>query len=279
MELTWVDYRPGRVARVILNRPERLNAQSWAMIEDMDRAFNHAAADPACRVIVLSGAGRAFSSGHDFTSDEQLADVEARRDMDPFARGLFTRDIYVDSHLRWRDLPKPTIAMVHGHCFWGGWMLAAAMDILFAAEDATFLTTRGDYFTTAWDVGPRKAKEILFGNRVITADEAMRWGYVNRIFPAAKLEAETLRYAGHVAEQDPVDNRLTKFLINQAEDGMGYTTAVREAGAAFITRRYEAPGPRPAAARPAERPSPRHNFARDRIAQAMAYFAQDRDRD
>jgi enoyl-CoA hydratase len=276
MDLRWVDYRPGRVARVILNRPDRLNAQSWGMIEDMDRAFNHAVADPECRVIVLSGAGRAFSSGHDFTSDEQLADVDARRDMDPFARGLFTRETYVDSHIRWRDLPKPTIAMVHGHCFWGGWMLATTMDILYAAEDATFLTTYGDYFTTAWDVGPRKAKEILFGNQVITAQEAMAWGFVNRVFPADRLESETLRYAERVAEQDPAGNRLTKFMINQAEDGKGYTTAARAAGVGFITRRHEPP--RPGAAPPAARPTPRKNFARNRIAQAMAYFTADRNR-
>ncbi len=177
MDLKTVVYRPGPVARVILNRPEKLNAQSWTLLSEMDQAFAAAVADPECRVIVLSGEGRAFSAGHDLSSDQQREDASARQGpLDPFARGLLNRDIYTDSHLRWRDLPKPTIAMVHWYCFWGGWMTATAMDIIFAADDATFLTTYGDHFTTAWDVGPRKAKEILFGNRAITADEAMAWG-------------------------------------------------------------------------------------------------------
>jgi enoyl-CoA hydratase/carnithine racemase len=281
VDLKTVIYRPGPVARVILNRPEKLNAQSWTLLSEMDQAFAAAVADPECRVIVLSGEGRAFSAGHDLSSDQQRADAYARQGpLDPFARGLLNRDIYTDSHLRWRDLPKPTIAMVHGHCIYGGWMIAAAMDIIFAADDAFFVPTYGDYFTAAWDLGPRKAKELLFANRIISADEAMAWGFVNRVFPADRLEAETLRYAQRVAEQDLGGNRLTKFAINQAQDGMGFSAAVRAVGASFITRRYETRDQ--AAARSAlagdQRPaSPGigEQF-RKRVAQAMAYFAEDR---
>ena len=275
MDLKTVIYRPGRVARVILDRPEKLNAQSWTLLSEMDQAFTAAVADPECRVIVLSGQGRAFSAGHDLSSDQQRADVAERQGpLDPFARGLLNRDIYTDSHLRWRDLPKPTIAMVHGHCIYGGWMIAAALDIIFAAEDAVFVPTYGDYFTAAWDLGPRKAKELLFANRIIGAEEAMAWGFVNRVFPADRLEAETLRYAERVAEQDLGGNRLTKFAINQAQDGMGFSASVRAVGASFITRRYETRDQQVAGQRSGS-PGLGEQF-RKRVAQAMAYFAEDR---
>ena len=276
-------YRPGPVARVILNRPEKLNAQSWTLLSEMDQAFAAAVADPACKVIVLSAAGRAFSAGHDLSSEQQRAGVRERQDaLDPFARGQLNRDIYTDSHLRWRDLPKPTVAMVHGQCIYGGWMIAAAMDIVFAADDALFIPTYGDYFTTAWDVRPRKAKELLFANRFLTAQEAMDWGFVNRVFPAERLEDETLRFAARVAEQDAGDNRLVKFAVNQAMDGMGFTQSVRAVGAAFISRRYDSPEGDAArrsdrAAAPSRQVGIGHQF-RNRVAQAMAYLRDDQDR-
>jgi enoyl-CoA hydratase len=275
MALSWIIYRPGPVARVILNRPEKLNAQSLGLLAEMDWAFNAAVADPECRVIVLSAAGRSFSAGHDLSSNDQRADTRERvAGKDPFAQGLMYRDIYTDSHLRWRDLPKPTIAMVHGQCIYGGWMIAAAMDIVFAADDALFIPTYGDYFTTAWDVGPRKAKELLFANRFITAAEAMAWGFVNRTFPADRLEHNTLDYAARVAEQDAGANRLVKFAVNQAQDGMGFSQSVRAVGASFITRAYRQPGQ----PRPEDRPAGTdlNGQFRNKVAQAMDYLRRDR---
>ncbi|HEX3917300.1 MAG TPA: enoyl-CoA hydratase-related protein [Caulobacteraceae bacterium] len=273
MELTRIIYQPGRIARVILNRTDKLNAQSVGLLAEMDWAFNDAVADASCRVIVLSGNGRAFSAGHDLTSDDQQASRRERyAGTDHFAQGLLSREIYTDSHLRWRDLPKPTIAMVHGYCIYGGWMIAAAMDIVYAADDAVFVPTYGDYFTTAWDVGSRKAKELLFGNRIITAAEAMAFGFVNRTFPAQRLEDETLRYASRVADQDPGNNRLVKFAINQAEDGMGFSQSVRAVGASFITR-----APAPAVPSPAPLPTgtDQVNYFRRKVTEAMAYLRED----
>jgi enoyl-CoA hydratase len=280
VDFTTIIYRPGPVTRVILNRPDKRNAQSWTLLSEMDLAFGRALADPQCRVIVLSGEGPDFSAGHDLSTDQQRAAVAARQGpLDSYARGLLNREIYTDSHLRWRDLAKPTIAMVHGRCIYGGWMVAAAMDIIFAADDALFVPTYGDYFTTAWDLGPRKAKELLFANRIITAAEAMDWGFVNRVFPAHRLEAETMRYAERVAEQDPSANRLAKFAVNQAQDGMGFTASVRAVGASFISRRYETPErARDGVGAAAGSRSPRSGLGgqfRDRVAQALAYFAED----
>ncbi len=262
-----IEYQPGVVARVILNRPERLNAQSWTLLAEMDAAFNAAVADPECRIIVLSGRGRAFSAGHDLDSPEQIADRRERSlGWDSFGRTGQTKDVYVDSHLRWRDLPKPTIAMVHGYCIYGGWMIAAAMDVIFASEDALFVPTYGDYFTTSWDVGARKAKEILFGNKFLTARDAMAWGFVNEVFPAVELEAETLKYAKRVAEHDPFTLRTIKFAINQTLDGMGFTPSVRAIGAGFLRR--------PPAREGSDEP-PSESF-RDQVQRAMRYLREDR---
>jgi enoyl-CoA hydratase/carnithine racemase len=264
-----VDYVPGPVARVILDRPERHNAQSWTLLAEMEAAFNEAVADPECRVIVLSGAGRSFSAGHDLDSPEQLASRhEQMAGLDPFNATAKSWDVYVNSHLRWRDLQKPTIAMVHGWCLFGGWMIAAAMDFIFAADDAMFIPVYGDYFTAPWDLGPRKAKEVLFGNQFMTAEEAKDWGFVNRVIPAADLEKETLKYARRVAEHDPFTIRTIKLAINQTTDGMGFTQSVRAVGASFIRRPAQA-----AAARPAD---PRQAPMRSQIARAMQYLQEDR---
>lgn len=228
-------YEPGPIARVKLNRPEKLNAQSWTMLLEMDDAFSKAVADPKCSIIVLSGEGRAFSAGHDLDSPDQLEDQKNHTaGLSGFASTALNRDIYVDMHLRWRDLPKPTLAMVHGYCVYGGWMIASAMDFIFASEDALFIPTYGDYMTTSWDVGPRKAKEILYENKYATAQEAMKWGFVNRVYPIADLEHETLKYAQRVVSSGQFYCRTVKFVINQTTDMQGFSTSVKAVGEYFI---------------------------------------------
>ncbi len=283
MDFKTIIYQPGRIARVILNRPDKLNAQNFTMLQEMDRAFRAATDDPECRVIILSGNGRIFSAGHDLSSKEQQEDVaRLAGHLAPYDRGLLSREIYTDSHLRWRDLPKPMIAMVHGQCIFGGWMIAAAMDVIFAAEDAIFLPSYGDYFTVNYDVGWRKAKELLFATRFISAQEAMNAGLVSRVYPAAELEKETLAYAEQVAENDPSHNRLVKFAINQAMDNAGFSTSVRAVGSSFITRHY----PQPARSGTPELPSPPPRPAgldpngtfKNRVQRALEFFQRDQER-
>lgn len=268
MSFKTIVYEPGPVARVILNRPERHNAQSWTLLAEMEDAFDAAVRDPEARVIVLSGAGRSFSAGHDLDSPDQMIDRGERNEgLDPFGRSGQSKDIYVDSHLRWRDLPKPTIAMVHGWCIFGGWMIASAMDFIFAADDALFIPVYGDYFTAPWDLGARKAKEILYGNQFMSAQEAMDWGFVNRTYPAADLEHETLKYAQRVAEHDPFALRTIKFTINQTLDTMGFTSSVRATGASFIRRPAQQQRPQPASREDAP--------MRSQVSRAMKYLRED----
>ena len=155
---------------------------------------------------------------------------------DSVARYVKMRDLYVEKSLRWRSLPKPMIAMVHGYCIFGAWIVAASMDLIFASEDAMFLPTHVQYFTAPWDVGPRKAKELLFEHRFMTAREAYENHFVSRIYPRERLEDETLAYAGRVAENDPFRLRMTKFSINHMVDAMGYTTEVEAAYHTYFLR-------------------------------------------
>src|SRR5438034_9193791 len=105
-------YEPGPVARVRLNRPEVKNAQSWKLLAEMETAFDEAVADPDVRVIVLSGEGTSFSAGHDLETPEQNEERKARvGGRDGFNRSEVFADVYIDSHIRWRNLPKPTVAM------------------------------------------------------------------------------------------------------------------------------------------------------------------------
>lgn len=220
----------GRIARVILNRPERRNAQSRILLEEMDAAFADANDDDEIRVIVLSGKGEHFSSGHDLGTPEEKADA-ARRPYGKGLRGIYSRSrrLFLDNTMRWRDLDKPTIAMVHGYCIFGGWMFAAAMDLIVASDDAQFLPSLLQYFSIPWDLPIRKAKEILFQSRFVSAEEACRLGFVNSVVPRAKLEAETMALAARIAESDRMTLRMLKFAVNNAQDEMGFRNSVRNA--------------------------------------------------
>ena len=130
-------------------------------------------------------------------------------------------------------MPKPTIALVEGYCIFGGWMIAAAMDVLFAHEDARFLPGQTQYFSVPWDLGAKRAKEILFEHRFMSAQECFDNGFVNRVFDTENLERETLAYAGRVAENylaNPMGVETTKRTINHMLDAQGFTA---EIGASF----------------------------------------------
>jgi enoyl-CoA hydratase len=219
-----------RIARVILNRPRYRNAQSRLLLEEMDRAFDEAMADDDVRVVILSGAGDHFSSGHDLGTPEEIEDAKAR----PYGKSMRAQhkrswDLFVENTLRWRNLPKPTIAQVQGFCIFGGWMIASAMDLVVAADDARFLPSLTQYFSAPWDIGVRKAKEVLFQSRFMDADEAMRAGFVNIVVPRADLERETNALANKIAETDRFVLRMLKLAVNEAQDAMGFAATIRGA--------------------------------------------------
>jgi enoyl-CoA hydratase len=228
-----IQYRvEGRVARVVLDRPQYRNAQSRVLLTELDAAFSAAAADPGVRVIILSGNGPAFSAGHDLGTPEQVED-RTRWERDDVtateSQFVYSWDHFVDLSLRWRDIPKPTIAAVHGWCIFGGWLIASAMDLIVAADDARFLTALLQYFPLPFDVGARKAKELLFDSRTLTAAEACELGFVNKVVPAASLEEEVTALAGRIAENNAFYLRMAKLAVNSSQDAMGFRTAVQGA--------------------------------------------------
>jgi enoyl-CoA hydratase len=227
----------GKVRRLTLNRPEVRNAQSRTLLTELDQAFADAIADDDTVVIILAGAGKDFSAGHDLGSPQAL---EEKR-LDPGKPGIpaeYERLLHwnVELCLRWRNLPKPTIAQVQGNCIMGGLMLASACDLIMAADDAVFADrtvawggAHTQYFTLPWEVGPRKAKEFLFTAGPIKAHEAHRLGLVNHVFPRDTLAEATLELAQTIAKNDPFALRLAKLSINEALDRQGQTDSINGA--------------------------------------------------
>ncbi|MFI5315627.1 MAG: enoyl-CoA hydratase-related protein [Myxococcota bacterium] len=242
--------KDGALALVSLNRPRYRNAQSWQMLDELDAALERAQQDREVGVVVVRGEGEHFSAGHDLGTPEQVADREARG-VPAVGVGEYEafRRYNLDLTLKWRNLPKPTVAMVRGYCIYGGWMIAAAMDVIFASPDARFLAGQVEYFSTPFDVGFRKAKELLFESRFIDADEARALGFVNRVIPAAELERETLSWARRVAEQGYGTLRMAKLAVNKMQDLVGFSAAMEAAFADFLVMAHMGGHPR----KPAER--------------------------
>ena len=225
------------IALVTLNRPEYRNAQNSAMTYALDSAFHQAAMDGAVRVIVLRGAGDHFSAGHDIGSPGRDIDVSYPRVTmwpdhvnKPGVESRLNREseVYLELVRRWRDLPKPTIAMVHGACVAGALMLAWACDLVIASDDAFFadpvlrMGAPGvEYFAHPFQMGARFAKEFLFLGERVGAERARELGMINRVVPRASLEEETLAVARKIAEMPPMALTLAKKAVNFAEDEMG----------------------------------------------------------
>ena len=232
------------IAKITVNRPDAMNAQSRLLLEEIDNAFTQADEDDEVRVIIVAGAGKNFSAGHDLCSKEELEDRK-EHPWPATAWGYSKRSerLHWNFGLHWRNIPKPTIAMVQGYCIMGGWMLASACDIIIASEDAKFSDSSArwggqhvQYFTFPWDLGPRKAKEYLWTGDFIDGKEAWRLGMVNRVVPREHLEEETMELAKKIAECDPLALKFSKISVNQQMDIMGYTAAMR-ASYSFMTAR------------------------------------------
>ena len=219
-----------KVAYLTLNRPKQRNAQSRRLLEELDDAFAVAGADKGVNVIALLGAGEHFSAGHDLGSPDERAD-QAERPWQEGLRGRFdhSRENFVEKTLRWRNVPKPTIAGVQGYCIFAGWMIASAMDIIYAADNAMLLASNFQYFSVPWDMPPRQAKELLYESRFIDAEEAQSLGLVNRVFPVDELNAAVIEYAERIAENDPFQLRMIKSAVNQVQDTQGFAAHISAA--------------------------------------------------
>ena len=230
------------VAWVTMDRPDFNNAQNGQMTYALDDAFNRAVQDDDVRVIVLAGNGKHFSAGHDIgTPGRDVHKHFENRLMvpghvnKPAAELLYTREQeqYLGMCRRWRDIPKPTVAMVQGACIAGGLMLAWVCDLIIASEDAFFqdpVNRMGipgvEYFAHAFELPPRVAKEFLLLGDRMTAERAQQFGMVNRIVTREALREEVAAVAAKLAAQPRLGNWLTKQAVNHVEELRGKRSAM-----------------------------------------------------
>ena len=213
--------------RLVLDRPAKLNALDHALVEALDRAIDEAVADPEVRVVVIEGAGRAFSAGYDLNQEVAVV-IEGPLQW----RELLARDIAVT--LKVWDCPKPVIAQVHGYCLAGGLELAMACDLIVAAEGTKLGEPEIRYGSAPVTllmpalIGQKKTRELLLTGDLIDAAEAERIGLVNRVVPADRLAAEVDALAVRLARTPPEVMRLTKRMLNRAMEAAGLREAIEE---------------------------------------------------
>src|SRR5215510_3279083 len=221
--------RVGPLARLTLNRPQRANALSQAMLKEIAQALDALESDAGVNAIIVRGAGSAFSSGFDLKEQTELR-PSGTAQWQPILRQDF------DTIMRFWHSPKPTIAAVRGACLAGACELALACDLTIAADDAFFGEPELKFgagivvMMLPWIVGPKLAKEIILtGQDKIAAECALAIGMINRIVPADELDAAALRLAQHIAAIDPKLVKETKRAINRALEAQGLLTALEDA--------------------------------------------------
>ncbi|MEO3827681.1 enoyl-CoA hydratase [Actinomadura sp. B10D3] len=244
-DFTTIQYETGgsRVARITLNRPDSRNAQNFRMLYELNEAFDRAAQDDGVHVIVLAANGPHFSSGHDLRDGEADDVLAERRPVGTWcgfgcagAEGTMAKEkeLYLGLCERWRNVPKPTIAEVHGKVIAGGLMLVWPCDLIVASEDASFIDNTvamgvagAEFFQHPWELGVRKAKELLFTSRPVSAADAHRLGMVNHVVPRDRLTAFTMELAAGIAEQPLFALKLAKEAVNTAQDCQGRANAMQ----------------------------------------------------
>ena len=210
------------VATLTFNRPERMNALSTPIMEGLLRGLPRLADEPAVRVIVLTGAGRAFCAGGDVKS---MAEGSERRSAAEATAHLRSR-MEVSRILH--EMPKPTIAMINGPAAGAGLAFALACDLRIADASARLVTAfvkvglsgdfGGTFFLTRL-VGTAKARELYFTGRPVDAEEALSLGLVNRVVPGDQLANATMELARSLAQGPQVALSLMKRNMNCAESG------------------------------------------------------------
>ena len=220
----------GPVAVITMNRPDAANAQNSALIDGIDHALDVADADDDIRVVILAGAGKHFSAGHDLKELVTDGQGDAWRQMRETPEGKFRHEevMYYERCKKLHDFRKPTIAAVQGSCVAGGLMLSCMCDLIVAADDAKFsnpvlkMTGVGvELLVEPWELGIRKAKEFLWTAQTLDAHQAERLGLVNRVVPRDDLMGETRAMADQIALVPPVTAQLVKNSINHTADLMG----------------------------------------------------------
>lgn len=218
-----LETRTGAVVTITMNRPERLNAITNTMLDDLIAMAGRLDQDDSVGCVVLTGAGRAFCSGGDVKSMAEGS--EAKEGFDARARNLRRR---MEVSRMIHEAPKPWIAAVRGPCAGAGLSLALACDMRIASETARFITAfakvglsgdfGGSYFLSQL-IGTGRARELYFTGGEVRAEEALRLGIANRVVADDALEAETEAFAAEIAAGPRLAIQYMKKNMNVAERG------------------------------------------------------------
>jgi enoyl-CoA hydratase len=210
--------RRGPIALLTLNRPDKLNAVDAKMVAELGQRLDEAEADDQVRVVVLNGAGRAFSAGFDL----DMGDGDGVE----FLRRELRKDF--DVIMRFWDFPKPTVAAVHTYCLGSGMEMAVACDITIAAEGCRFGAPEVKFgsgivaLILPWVIGLKQAKELLLtGDDRISPERALSMGLINRVVPEDRFLDEALALARSIAANDRIAVTVTKQAINRGAEIMG----------------------------------------------------------
>lgn len=207
----------GQITTLILNRPASLNALTPTMIRELKKALTQIASDSSCKILILKGAGRAFSAG-----------VDLKAMNDSLIGGQFTaRDIIMEGNdiaEILRTMPQPSIAQIHGHCYTGATELMMFFDLIVASEDAKIGDTHAKWgIMPTWGmtqrlprlIGVLKAKELSFTCKPITGKEAEHLGLVNKAVPLDELENTVLNLANDILQNSAQTIAALKQLYNE----------------------------------------------------------------
>jgi enoyl-CoA hydratase len=207
--------RRGRIALIIINRPDKLNALNIATRKELADALDELRNDEEIRVVVITGAGeKAFVAGADINEFAGRTAVQQRAVMT-------ARNVFISAE----DFPKPLIAMINGFCLGGGCELALSCDIRIASDRAKFgqpeinlgiIPGGGGTQRMTRLIGEGKAMQMVLTGEMIDAQEAYRLGLVNEVYPAADLEAKTMEMAGKIAEKSPIALAMAKISVKNA---------------------------------------------------------------
>ena len=231
-----------RVGVITLNRPEKLNALSQELLFEFNDALHDMEADDSIRVIIVKGAGRAFSAGYDLTPSQgsgadavvrrfRGADSKGRRLLMGIRTGM---QQITDIHMYFWNMAKVTIAQVHGYAIAGGCEMAMMADLVVAADDAQLghpgLRGLGTSRTgVIWPlvIGMRKAKELYYTGENVTGDEAEKIGMINYSWPGDELEERTIAFADRLAVMSADHLAILKVNMNRFYENMGIYSSVR----------------------------------------------------
>ena len=229
------------LATITINRPKRLNSFRSQTIDELNACLREAWSSSEVGVVCLTGAGdRAFCTGGDQKQRQETGDYG------PSKSGLFEIDLFQRSL---RDIPKPVIAAVNGYAIGGGHVLQVLCDLSIAADTAVFgqVGPRVGSFDAGFGtgylarvLGEKRAREVWFLCRQYSAEQALDWGLINRIVPAADLKAEVRQWADEILQLSPTALKLCKQSFNQDTEHFAALTQMAASSLSMFTASAEA---------------------------------------